>query len=536
VIGRMPILRRRRKWSKRRDSRLMTGSDGVTDVAVADDVRQIRLCPRAVGAGRPVTPSCRSSTAVAALSTISSPRRIGIGDHSSFASQHVGAKPFETIEVALWAADAVADHCVQGTHGAEFHRDLDVTRAQLILRKGYRREIDPISAMFENDKRPHRPRRLFCASEPFPAVLTGLATDYCVAFSAIRCRRAGVLRPLVVLDGCRRSISPPARRGRPASHARRRREVLERNGLRLRPSRGTLPRRLGQDPRQARREGWRASAGLFAVHQPGLVVQQPGASSTNSRSSPLEPRRQSLTRAWEPFTSRIGFDIVLSWPCAASIRSQLPIRARTTARSGSAGLCARRSEGFTSSTLSAPNSRAASTLPSTSGGEHGLPPWHQPQLVIMGGFDQAIPEKIPVEKAVAQVDAKRLVRPTRLEPLCPCSSHSVGKPGVAASLRGIRAFSQRGLDQKIVRPRVLVRLFECRRFGLGIALLLVSGHLAGLNGLSALKPIAFSASLLQARGGEPIGGSAACVSQRTLHDSSFAPAIRAQASAVRSGK
>ena len=123
--------------------------------------------------------------------------------HLSFASQHPGKAPFETAEVAYGAQILWPDHCVQGTRGAEFHPDLAIPHAELILRKGYRRAIDSYSAFFENDGatptglhgylRERGIERLFMA---------GLALDVCVRFSAEDGRRLGY--PVVVVeDGCR---------------------------------------------------------------------------------------------------------------------------------------------------------------------------------------------------------------------------------------------------------------------------------------------------------------------------------------------
>jgi nicotinamidase/pyrazinamidase len=74
-------------------------------------------------------------------------------DHSSFASRHRGRSPFETIEVSYGPQILWPDHCVQGTPGADFHRDFDWTRAELLIRKGFRRAVDSYSALFENDHR-----------------------------------------------------------------------------------------------------------------------------------------------------------------------------------------------------------------------------------------------------------------------------------------------------------------------------------------------------------------------------------------------
>ena len=72
--------------------------------------------------------------------------------HLSFASSHPGKQPYQTIELAYGAQIVWPDHCVQGTSGAAFREDLTVTHAELVLRKGYHREIDSYSAFYENDR------------------------------------------------------------------------------------------------------------------------------------------------------------------------------------------------------------------------------------------------------------------------------------------------------------------------------------------------------------------------------------------------
>jgi nicotinamidase/pyrazinamidase len=123
--------------------------------------------------------------------------------HASFASSHAGANAFETIsldygEQALWP-----DHCVQGSRGAELHQDLAIDRAMLILRKGWNRSVDSYSAFFEAD--PSRPTGLtgyFREKAIRRLYLCGLATDFCVAWSALDARRMG-FETFVVEDACR---------------------------------------------------------------------------------------------------------------------------------------------------------------------------------------------------------------------------------------------------------------------------------------------------------------------------------------------
>jgi len=124
-------------------------------------------------------------------------------DHNSFASAHPGKKPFEQIELAYGAQTLWPDHCVQGSPGADFHRALQLTRAELILRKGFRRAIDSYSAFFENDRTTATGLAGYLRERGLNRVfLAGLAYDYCVAYSALDARRIGL--PVVILrDACR---------------------------------------------------------------------------------------------------------------------------------------------------------------------------------------------------------------------------------------------------------------------------------------------------------------------------------------------
>ncbi len=125
------------------------------------------------------------------------------GDHSSFASQHAGRRPFETIALDYGEQTLWPDHCVQGTKGAEFHRALDLPHAELVLRKGFAREIDSYSAFFENDRRTPTGLASYLRERGFRRLfLAGLATDYCVAYSALDAIRAG-FAVIVLEDACR---------------------------------------------------------------------------------------------------------------------------------------------------------------------------------------------------------------------------------------------------------------------------------------------------------------------------------------------
>jgi nicotinamidase/pyrazinamidase len=123
--------------------------------------------------------------------------------HASFASSHTGRKPYETIRLAYGAQVLWPDHCVQGTPGAAFNAGLDVPHAQLVIRKGHHRKVDSYSAFLEADRKTRTGldgylksrgvKRVYCA---------GLATDFCVAWTAMDARRFG-LQAVVIEDACR---------------------------------------------------------------------------------------------------------------------------------------------------------------------------------------------------------------------------------------------------------------------------------------------------------------------------------------------
>ena len=123
--------------------------------------------------------------------------------HGSFASAHPGHSPFETIRMPYGDQTLWPDHCVQGTRGAEIHAGLGLPNCEMIVRKGFRAEIDSYSAFRENDRatatglagylRERGLARLF---------LAGLATDFCVHFSALDARAEG-FEAWVIEDACR---------------------------------------------------------------------------------------------------------------------------------------------------------------------------------------------------------------------------------------------------------------------------------------------------------------------------------------------
>ncbi len=123
--------------------------------------------------------------------------------HISFASSHPGAKPFATAALAYGTQVLWPDHCVQGTEGAELHRDLDVAKAQLVIRKGYHRHCDSYSAFVEADRKTPTGLAGYLRERGIERVFAvGLATDFCVAWSALYARQAG-FEVAVVDDACR---------------------------------------------------------------------------------------------------------------------------------------------------------------------------------------------------------------------------------------------------------------------------------------------------------------------------------------------
>ena len=124
-------------------------------------------------------------------------------EHQSFASSHPGRKPYETIDVAYGQQILWPDHCVQGTPGAELCPELQIPHAELVLRKGFHREIDSYSAFYENDRRTRTGLAGYLQQRGLRRVfLAGLAFDFCVRYSAEDAHREG-LDVVVIEDACR---------------------------------------------------------------------------------------------------------------------------------------------------------------------------------------------------------------------------------------------------------------------------------------------------------------------------------------------
>ncbi len=123
--------------------------------------------------------------------------------HGSFASSHAGRKPLEVVAMPYGEQVLWPEHCVQGTWGAELHQNLVLPQAELILRKGFRAEVDSYSAFFENDRTTATGLAGYLRERGLKrAFFAGLAYDFCVGFSALDARRLG-LEAVVLREACR---------------------------------------------------------------------------------------------------------------------------------------------------------------------------------------------------------------------------------------------------------------------------------------------------------------------------------------------
>ena len=124
-------------------------------------------------------------------------------DHHSFASSHAGKEPFGSTTLHYGEQTLWPDHCVQETAGAEFHDELNWGKAELVLRKGFRRHIDSYSAFFENDRTTPTGLNGYLKERGLTDLtFVGLATDFCVGYSALDAARLG-FRATVRTDACR---------------------------------------------------------------------------------------------------------------------------------------------------------------------------------------------------------------------------------------------------------------------------------------------------------------------------------------------
>ena len=166
--------------------------DALPDALIVIDV-QNDFCPGgslAVADGDAILP--RINAMMRAFKNVVLTQDWHPANHSSFAANHPGAEPFSMIEMPYGPQVLWPVHCVQGSRGAEFHADLNLDRADMILRKGYDPKIDSYSAFFENDRKtPTGLEGYLRARGLTDLTIAGLATDFCVAYSALDAARLG---------------------------------------------------------------------------------------------------------------------------------------------------------------------------------------------------------------------------------------------------------------------------------------------------------------------------------------------------------
>ncbi|HYT85231.1 MAG TPA: bifunctional nicotinamidase/pyrazinamidase [Burkholderiales bacterium] len=123
--------------------------------------------------------------------------------HQSFATSHPGRKPFDSIKLPYGEQVLWPDHCVQGSDGAALHKDLSVPQAQLLIRKGYNKDVDSYSAFLEADRKTRTGLEGYLEERGIKRVFVcGLATDFCVAWTALDARKLG-FAAAVIDDACR---------------------------------------------------------------------------------------------------------------------------------------------------------------------------------------------------------------------------------------------------------------------------------------------------------------------------------------------
>jgi nicotinamidase/pyrazinamidase len=123
--------------------------------------------------------------------------------HRSFATSHPGRKPFDSVKLPYGEQVLWPDHCVQGGEGAALHKDLSIAHAQLVIRKGWHKEVDSYSAFLEADRKTRTGLDGYLRERGIRrAFVCGLATDFCVAWTALDARKLG-LAAFVIEDACR---------------------------------------------------------------------------------------------------------------------------------------------------------------------------------------------------------------------------------------------------------------------------------------------------------------------------------------------
>jgi nicotinamidase/pyrazinamidase len=123
--------------------------------------------------------------------------------HISFASAHAGKKPFETTKLSYGTQVLWPDHCVQGTADAALHKDIDIPHAQVVIRKGFHKDTDSYSGFLEADRKTPTGLAAYLKARGIKeCYVCGLATDFCVAWTALDARKAG-FKAAVIEDACR---------------------------------------------------------------------------------------------------------------------------------------------------------------------------------------------------------------------------------------------------------------------------------------------------------------------------------------------
>jgi len=123
--------------------------------------------------------------------------------HQSFATSHPGKRPFDSMKLAYGEQVIWPDHCIQGSDGAALHKDLSVPQAQLLIRKGWHKNVDSYSAFLEADRKTRTGLEGYLNERRIKRVFVcGLATDFCVAWTALDARKLG-FAAAVVEDACR---------------------------------------------------------------------------------------------------------------------------------------------------------------------------------------------------------------------------------------------------------------------------------------------------------------------------------------------
>jgi nicotinamidase/pyrazinamidase len=208
-----PFLRLSRQGQTAQIQALMIALDPATDIICATDV-QPTFMPGGelpVADGDAVVPLINRLLAECFAHAIAT-QDWHPADHASFAELHPGHAPFSTIAMPYGPQTLWPRHAVQGSANAALHPGLDQSRIEMIIRKGFRREIDSYSAFFENDRTTPTGLDGYLRARAFQRIFfAGLATDYCVAWSAEDARRLGY-QSFVIEDACR-AIALPTEAG-----------------------------------------------------------------------------------------------------------------------------------------------------------------------------------------------------------------------------------------------------------------------------------------------------------------------------------